>query len=118
MLRRFAALALLVTLTSGSVTICPTGGCPLIQVTGNDCCTKGPGIKRIDCCPGTAERGAPWLASAPHLERLGTPQTWLAAPGGRLPELTAPAEATFASSSARGPSPPASLFTQQTSLLL
>jgi hypothetical protein len=118
MLRRFPALALVVTLTSGSVTVCPAGGCPLIQVTASDCCTKGPGIKRLDCCTGTGERGVPWLASAPLFERLGAPQGWFATRADRLPELTAPAAATLATCSAHGPSPPASLFTQQTSLLL
>jgi hypothetical protein len=119
MLRRLAVpLALVAFLTSSGLTLCPSGGCPLVRQAKSDCCTKGAGVKRPDCCPSAAEHGSPWLESTPAADRFAAPQAWLA-PGWSLPPTqNVWAEGRLPASAARGPSPPATLLTQQTSLLL
>ena len=119
MTRRLTAFALVALLVSGGLTVCPSGICPMMRKAANDCCTKGAGIKRPDCCPAAAAERAPAsLVSTAAAERFGAALMWLG-PDVSLPtSLTVRAAGTMPALSARGPSPPASLFTQQTSLLL
>jgi hypothetical protein len=118
MSRRLTAIALVVLFASGGLTVCPSGLCPMTRKASSDCCTKGDGIKRPDCCPAAAEQARTSLVSTAPAERFAAAHVWLG-PGFGLPTvIDVRAQGAVPTSSARGPSPPSSLFTQQTSLLL
>ena len=118
MSRRLTALALVALFLSGGLTVCPSGICPMMRKAASDCCTKGDGIKRPDCCPAAAEQVRTSLVSTAAAERFAAAHVWFG-PGVSLPTvIDVRAQGAMPASSARGPSPPASLFTQQTSLLL
>jgi hypothetical protein len=118
MLRRLTALLLVALFATSGLAICPSGICPMTRKAANDCCTKGDGIKRPDCCPAAAEQISASLVTTGAAERFSVGHVVLG-PGVSLPAAVAVrGEGMLPASLARGPSPPASLFTQQTSLLL
>jgi hypothetical protein len=119
MLRKLAVLALVATLGSAAITICPAGSCPLVQRMGGECCKKGPGLKARDCCPSVAAAAvAPWLATTHGGERPGAPHALAAFLEPTLVRDAAPSLAGGSDATARGASPPATLLHQHSSLLL
>jgi hypothetical protein len=118
MLRRLTALLLVALFATSGLAICPAGICPMTKKAASDCCTKGDGIKRPDCCPAATEQVSASLVTTGAAERFAAAHVVLG-PGVSVPTaVDVRGEGTLPASAARGASPPASLFTQQTSLLL